>query len=163
MEVIDFKKKLPLIACKACKWVTPHPNSTKQYSTSKMRPHLNECPIHVARKKKTIAEHLAEQAKRRYVDTKMTTSKLTERVLNAAVQSNLSWNSATNPAWSALLQDAWPDVKPPERRSLPAMLEKKAKAAREDLKERLRRNDSKISLALDGWSVNNTSYQGTSP
>jgi hypothetical protein len=43
------------------------------------------------------------------------------------------------------------------------MLEKKAKEVKEDLKERLRRNDSKISLALDGWLVNNTSYQGTSP
>lgn len=93
----------------------------------------------------------------------MTSMKLTECVMNAAVQSNLSWNSATNPAWSALLQEAWPDIKVPDRRALPAMLEMKAKEAKDDLKDRLHRNDSKVSLALDGWSTNNASYQGTAP
>jgi hypothetical protein len=163
MEVVDPKRKLPFVACKACKWVTPHPNSTKRYSTSKMRPHLDECNAYQSRNKMTVSDQLIAQAKRPYIETKMTSMKLTECVMNAAVQSNLSWNSATNPAWTALLQEAWPDVKVPDRRALPAMLENKAKEARDDLKDRLHCNDSKVSLALDGWSVNNTSYQGTTP
>jgi hypothetical protein len=163
IEVVDPKRKLPFIACKACKWVTPHPNSTKRYSTSKMRPHLDECGAYQARNKKRITDHLIAQAQRPYLDTTMTSTKLTERVMNAAVQSNLSWNSATNPAWCALFQEAWPDVKVPDRRSLPALLEKKAKEARSDLKARLGCNESKVSLALDGWSANSTSYQGTIP
>jgi hypothetical protein len=161
MEVVDPRKKVALIACKGCKWITPHPNSTRRYSTSKMGPHLDDCSVHRLAKRKTIAERLAEQAKRPYMDTKMTSAKLTEKVMNAAIQSNLSWSSATNPAWSSLLHEAWPELNIPNRCSLPALLETKANEARDDLKSRLLLNKTKISLALDGWSVKDMSFQGT--
>ena len=163
MEVVDHKKKVAFIACKGCKWTTPHPNSTKRYSTTKMQPHLDECTVYNFAKKKTITDRLIEQGQRPFMDTKMTTAKLTHRVMNAAIHSNLSWSSATNPAWSGLLQEAWPDLDIPNRRSVAALLDKKAKEGREDLKERLRLNGSKISLALDGWSVKDMSFQGTAP
>jgi hypothetical protein len=163
MEVIDHKKKVAYIACKGCKWATPHPNSTKRYSTTKMQPHLDECAVYNFAKKKTITDRLIEQGRRSFMDTKMTSAKLTHRVMNAAIQSNLSWSSATNPAWSSLLQEAWPDLDIPNRRTVAALLEQKAKEGREDLKQRLLCNDSKISLALDGWSVKEMSFQGTTP
>jgi hypothetical protein len=63
-----------------------------------------------------------------------------------------------------LLQDAYPDLKTPDRRALALLLEKKAKEATVDLKRRLRLNDSKVSLALDAWTCrsNNTAFQGIS-
>lgn len=149
------------MACKACKWVTPHPNLDAYYSTSKMVAHLKECVKYTAQQKKSIVDKLVEQAQNPYMATKMTSSKLTEDVLNAAVYSNLSWVSATNPHWTKLWAKAWPDVVPPTRKSLPALLTAKAAESRADLKGRLRLNDSKISLALDGWSVGHMSFQGT--
>jgi len=63
----------------------------------------------------------------------------------------------------SLLKQAFPNLHLPDRRALPRLLEQRAAAARADLKTRLLLNDSKISLALDGWtsSATNVSFQGT--
>jgi hypothetical protein len=163
MDVIDPSKpknEAPCVACKACKWVTSHPNLDARYSTSKMVSHLRECKRYIARQDKTAIDLLVEQAQAPYRATKMTNAKLTEDVLNAAVYSNLSWTSATNPHWTKLWAKAWPKVVPPSRKSLPALLTAKAAESRADLKARLCLNNSKISLALDGWSVGHMSFQG---
>jgi hypothetical protein len=160
-EVLDPKKNVVRIACKHCFWTTPHPNNNS-YSTSKMGAHLAKCAIFKARKAKSIVDQIIEGGNRPYRETKMTSEKLTERVLNGAIYSNISWNAATNPVWMGLLQDAYPDLKTPDRRALALLLEKKAKEATVDLKKRLRLNDSKVSLALDAWTCrsNNTAFQG---
>ena len=92
----------------------------------------------------------------------MTSQKLIEAVLNGAIHSNMSFRAATNPVWMSLLKQAFPNLHIPDRRALPRLLEQQATAAQSDLKARLLLNDSKISLALDGWtsSATNVSFQG---
>ena len=163
-ECLEPKKNVVRVACKHCFWTTPHPNN-HGYSTSKMGTHLGRCTVFKARKAKSVVDTLIEGGNRPYRETKMTSEKLTEGVLNGAIYSNISWNAATNPVWMKLLQDAYPNLKTPDRRALALLLEKKAKEATTDLKRRLRLNNSKVSLALDAWTCrsNNTAFQGISP
>jgi hypothetical protein len=162
-EGLEPKKNVVRVACKHCFWTTPHPNN-HSYSTSKMGSHLAGCAIFKGRQAKSIVDQLIEGGNRPYCETKMTSEKLTERVLNGAIYSNISWNAATNPVWMGLLHDAYPHLKTPDRRALALLLERKAREATADLKKRLRLNDSKVSLALDAWTCrsNNTAFQGIS-
>lgn len=91
-------------------------------------------------------------------------SKLIKQVLRIIVAGNLSFSFVENPEFVVLLQHAYPSCNYPNRRSVAKALKKNAKAEKISLKEELAQNDSKISLALDGWtSSNNMAFLGMSP
>ena len=149
--------------CIHCKWIGPHPNRSRSHSPGRLGTHLSTCHKYQATLRKSVIKHLVEQVHLPYVETEMTSQKLIEAVLNGAIHSNMSFRAATNPVWMSLLKQAFPNLHLPDRRALPRLLEQRAAAARADLKTRLLLNDSKISLALDGWtsSATNVSFQGT--
>ena len=160
-EAVDPKAETAHLVCKFCKHVAKHPNCNKHVSPGKLGVHLETCDKYQASQYVSIKERLLAQGNRPYMETKMTTDKLTERVLRGAIYANLSFRAATNPVWMGVLQKAYPDLSMPDRRSLTKCLKKKALEGRNELKTNLLLNDSKISLALDGWtSANNISFQG---
>ena len=161
-EAVDPAKKVAHIVCIHCKWIGPHPNRSASRSPGRLGRHLSVCHKYQSTLRKSVVAQLVEQNRRPYIETEMNSQKLTEAVLNGAIQSNISFRAATNPVWMSLLKQGFPNLKIPDRRALPRLLEQRAMEARSDLKTRLSLNDSKISLALDGWtSTTNISFQGT--
>ena len=162
-EAVDPAKKVVHIVCIHCKWIGPHPNRSASHSPGRLGRHLSGCHKYQATLHKSAVEQLVEQNSRPYIETEMNSQKLTEVVLNGAIHSNISFRAATNPVWMSLLKLGFPNIRIPDRRSLPRLLEKRATEARYDLKMQLSLNDSNISLALDGWtSTTNVSFQGMS-
>ena len=92
----------------------------------------------------------------------MTFEKLCEQVLHIICTGNLSFSQAENPELIKLLCHAYLDVQSPNRRSIAAKLTANAGIERENLKEELRNLESKVGLALDGWtSRGNLGFLGT--
>jgi hypothetical protein len=100
--------------------------------------------------------------KKKHTEVTMTSEKLCERLLRVAIAGNMSFRAATNPEMIELLSEAWPEIDMPNRRGLKNCLMKLAVHGKSDLKERLLLNESKISIACDGWkSSNNINFMGT--
>jgi hypothetical protein len=103
-----------------------------------------------------------ETKTKRHTDAVMTTEKLCERLLRIAISGNISFRAATNPEMIELLSEAWPEIDMPNRKGLKKCLMTLAVHGKSDLKERLLLNQSKISIACDGWkSSNNINFMGT--
>jgi hypothetical protein len=80
---------------------------------------VKNCGKHQAREKLSIVQALRAKGERSYIDTKMTSKKLTQRLLPVAVAGNMSFRQTMNPEILSLLEDAYPDLdRYPERRSL---------------------------------------------
>lgn len=91
----------------------------------------------------------------------MTQRKLCEQVLRIITAGNLSFSQADNPELIALEKHAYPDIQPPNRRSVAKRLKECAAAERKTLKTQLEGVDSKVSLALDAWTTrNNQAFLG---
>jgi hypothetical protein len=103
-----------------------------------------------------------EAKAKRHTDAAMTSEKLCERLLRIAIAGNMSFQAATNPEMIELLSEAWPEIGMPNRKGLKMCLMTLAAHGKSDLKERLLLNQSKISIACDGWkSSNNINFMGT--
>jgi len=89
---------------------------------------------------------------------KVTKELLEEQILKFFVSGNIAFNQADNEHFRTLMSFIPINNKPatsPGRTTLRARLSKYAKLSEEQLKELLKNNQSKISLALDCWSSKN--------
>jgi hypothetical protein len=93
----------------------------------------------------------------------ITKDRLKEKVLRIIVAGNLPFSFAEQPEFQQLLTDAYPDCNPlPNRKTMTEYLKSKATATKLDLKDRLVKNTSKVSLALDVWTTRtNLAFLGT--
>jgi fructose-1-phosphate kinase PfkB-like protein len=91
----------------------------------------------------------------------MTADKLCEQMLRIITEGNLPFLFAENSELVKLLKHAYPGVIIPNRRSVAAKLKSNVAKSKQQLKERLAKVDSKISLALDAWTTrNNVAFLG---
>jgi hypothetical protein len=79
----------------------------------------------------------------------MNSERLKEVVLRIIIAGNLPFSFAELPEFISLLHDAYPDCTPANRKTMTAYLKAKAVLTKLELKEKLGRNQSKVSLALD--------------
>jgi hypothetical protein len=93
----------------------------------------------------------------------MTKDRLKEKVLRIIIAGNLPFSFAEQPEFQELLRDAYPDCLPlPNRKTMTEYLKSKATVTKLDLKDRLAKNTSKVSLALDVWTTRtNLAFLGT--
>jgi hypothetical protein len=91
----------------------------------------------------------------------MTAEKLCEQTLRIITEGNLPFLFAENKEFVKLVKHAYAGVAVPNRRSVAAKLKSNTQKAKEQLKDRLEKVDSKISLALDAWTTcNNVAFLG---
>lgn len=81
----------------------------------------------------------------------MSKDRLKEKVLRIIIVGNLSFSFADNPEFVDLLNDAYPDMPAPARKTVVDFLHAKATLTKAELRELLSKLDSKVSLALDVW------------
>ena len=76
-------------------------------------------------------------------------------LLETAVTCNWSFYQFDVPQFKYFLTRAFPEHHPPGRRYIKSLLAKASTKAREEIKERLGAETSKVSLALDCWMSDN--------
>jgi len=128
-----------------------------------MKQHSATCTKQLEKRKKESLSRFLKEQRSHYLDGKMTLEKLCEAVLHSAVCGNLSFRQACNPEQINIYKIAWPVLQMPTWRSIKNCLDRRANEAIEDLKQRFRDNESKISLSADCWSSrNNNAFMGMS-
>jgi hypothetical protein len=173
LEAIDPKAGTAHVACKHCKWVVRHPNHDVHKNTGAMKKYLETCFRYQAAQNEATRlekgdgpDHLFNFGDSEKFPTSgaMTQRKLCEQVLRIITAGNLSFSQAENPELLALERHAYPNVDPPNRRSVAKRLKDCAFEERMKLKDQLERIDSKVSLALDAWTTrNNAAFLGIPP
>jgi hypothetical protein len=94
---------------------------------------------------------------------RMTQEEYDLKCVNAMVACNWSFEQFKIQAFRELLDNGH-GFEVPSPKVMKARLKKYARLAREEIKERLGNNDSRISLALDCWSSSNRlEFMGTFP
>ena len=173
LEAVDPKKGTAHCVCKHCNTVTRHPNHDAHKASSVLKKHLDFCLKYQCAKCEERQEYLETlpdfllnfgDGEVRPMHGVMTSDKLCEQILHIICMGNLSFSQAENPELIGLLRHAYLNVQPPNRRSIASKLTDNTNLERENLKEELRNLNSKISLALDGWTTHgNLGFLGTNP
>jgi hypothetical protein len=163
-EVIDTCKKRARIKCQHCGLEYPHPRASTSSSTStaNLNRHRNACRFkHRAPSVNSAASTNGPDIRTFFVQ--LNQSQFEELLMRAMVACNWPFTQFATPAFIELLRRGFPRLNPPTPRVMHLRLERYADEARDEIKNRFRENDSRISLALDCWtSPNRLEFMGMS-
>ena len=91
----------------------------------------------------------------------MTNDRLAEQVLRIIIAGNLSFLHSENPEFIAFVKHAYPHLRLPNRRAVSNLLTQKAKEAKDELRKRFAKIESRVSFAIDAWrSRGNVEFLG---
>ena len=153
-EAIDLKTNEAKAICKHCSKSYAHPRTnTNGNWTSSLSKHI-----------KTHEEKELQKSKEGSMDKFLKSNKnmrvlakvdFDAILLETAVTCNWSFYQFDVPQFKYFLSRAFPEHRSPGRKYVKSLLAKAATKAREEIKERLAAETSKISLALDCWTSDN--------
>jgi hypothetical protein len=168
-EVLD-PHGIPAVKCKACRQSFKHPGFYQNtFSTTAMSRHQSQCQ----RRRPSSYDHghsdISKLFQKRVVGNEasdsLTENDVKDMVLDFFISGNIPFNQADNPEFQKLIDII--KVKGRQitinRKNLRARLTEQAAKAKQDLKDELAANTSRVSLAMDCWTSRlNNSYLGTS-
>lgn len=167
---------IPHVACKSCHARYFHPNLTEDRSPSSLQRHAKTCN---RLDRIRYSSHSDQNPFREWFEAKdhekeskgtadITKELVTEAVLDFFISGDILFNQAENPQFKSLMnliripiEQAPKDqtqiirtksVTAPSRKILRSRLDEYVVKAKEQLREQLQENDSKVSLALDLWT-----------
>ena len=167
-EVVHRRTGVPLAVCMYCSRAYTHPWSFKSKPTRSLSRHLQDCirfhrTQQVSNQPPSIANFF-NQSQSSHLQP-ITKSQIEEQVLKFLISASIPFRQADNEYFRELV--SWITVnnapaKPPSRKVIRSRLTKEAVLAKENLKNILSTNCSKISLALDCWTTRtNFGFLGT--
>lgn len=173
-EVLD-PAGLPAAKCKGCRTVFKHPGSYgNTFSTTALIRHTNLC-LNLKRHKQSssstsgsdISKWFEQQNQKDSSHSNpITEADVKDAILKFFISGNIPFNQADNPEFRKLVQmiKVNGDSVTINRKNIRARLTEQAARAKEELKQELASNTSRISLAMDGWTSRlNNSYLGMNP
>jgi hypothetical protein len=160
-EAVHHSKFTPHVICKHCRTDIQHPNCTSEKTPSAMARHLDHCRLYKAYVRKQAGyDESSPNHGMDLIDNLMGWNSacdcevmsrdcLKERVLCIIISGNLPFSFAENGEFVDLLNDAFPDCPVPTRKTVVKYLHSKSTLTKVELRDILRKLDSKVSLALD--------------
>ena len=169
-EVLD-SQGVPAVKCKACRQSFKHPSFYQNtFSTTALSRHQSLCKATKRSSSDIGLSDISKLFEKQSLVGSEATDLLTEdnvkdAVLNFFISGNIPFNQADNPECRKLFNMIKVKGRPVtiNRKNVRARLAEQAAKAKQDLKDELAANTSKVSLAIDGWTSRlNNSYLGIS-
>ena len=144
-----------------------HPNGNGDKSTSNMHRHLEKCGpytryMHRYAENALDGLYACARWNRLGEPGPMTSERLREMLLRILVSANLPFSFVENEEFRKMLHEAFSNCQVPRQQIMPDLWSTSAIHAASELRQELVANESRVSLAMDGWTTrNNLAFLGT--